>query len=110
MPSLFSTLLSTSNGSIPGRSHLFTKVITGTSRNLHTSKSFSVCSSTPFATSITIKPESAATKVRKVSSEKSLWPGVSNKLYFIPSFSKRMTEEVTEIPRSFSMAIQSEAA
>ena len=57
-----------------------------------------------------MRAQSAATKVRSVSSEKSLWPGVSSRLYLMPPFSKRSTELVTEMPRSCSIAIQSESA
>src|SRR5258708_31891393 len=42
---------SNSSGSRPGRSHLFTKVTTGTCRDRHTSNSFSVCGSRPLAES-----------------------------------------------------------
>jgi undecaprenyl pyrophosphate phosphatase UppP len=45
-----------------------------------------------------------------VSSEKSSWPGVSRRLTTRPSCSNCITELVTEMPRSCSTAIQSEAA
>ena len=57
----------------------------GISLILHTSTNFSVCSSTPFATSITTITLSTAVKVLNVSSAKSLCPGVSRILIFIPS-------------------------
>jgi hypothetical protein len=55
-------------------------VSTGMSRSRHTSNSFSVCGSRPLAASRSITAESTADSTRKVSSEKSAWPGVSNML------------------------------
>ncbi|MNI91087.1 hypothetical protein D3C73_1487020 [compost metagenome] len=45
-----------------------------------------------------------------MSSEKSSCPGVSKRLNILPSCSNVMTEAVTEMPRSFSIFIQSERA
>ena len=59
---------------------------------------------------MTMTAASAAMSVRYVSSEKSWWPGVSRMLTQQPSCSNCSTEEVTEMPRSFSMSIQSETA
>ena len=53
---------------------------------------------------------SAATSVRYVSSEKSSCPGVSSKLMLYPSYWNCMTLDVTEMPRSCSICIQSEVA
>src|SRR5207248_1312602 len=71
---------SRSKGSRPSRSSLLTKVIIGTSRNRHTSKSLRVCSSMPLAASSTITALSTAVSVRYVSSLKSWWPGLSSRL------------------------------
>src|SRR3546814_4797530 len=62
----------------------------------------------PLAASITMTALSTAVSVRYVSSEKSSCPGVSSRLKVIPSFSKVITEDVTEIPRCCSIFIQSE--
>ena len=43
-----------------------------------------------------------------MSSEKSSWPGVSRRLNSNPSCSKVITEAETEMPRSFSIFIQSD--
>ena len=43
-----------------------------------------------------------------MSSEKSSWPGVSSRLKTAPSYSNVITEVTTEMPRSRSIAIQSE--
>jgi hypothetical protein len=43
-----------------------------------------------------------------VSSEKSSWPGVSSRLKTRLSYSKVITEVTTEMPRSRSIAIQSD--
>ena len=43
-----------------------------------------------------------------MSSEKSSWPGVSSRLNTRPSYSKVITEVTTEMPRSRSIAIQSD--
>ena len=75
-----------------------------------TLKSLRVCASTPLLPSMTITAESAAIRVRYVSSEKSWWPGVSRMFTQKPSYTNCMTEEVTEIPRCFSISIQSEVA
>jgi hypothetical protein len=45
-----------------------------------------------------------------VSSLKSWWPGVSSRLNTSPSCSNVITDEVTEMPRCCSIAIQSLAA
>ena len=73
-----------------------------------TSNSFRVRGSTPLAWSMSITAESTAARVRKVSSEKSAWPGVSTRFSAFASCSNCSTEEVTEIPRSCSIFIQSE--
>ena len=86
------------------------KVMIGVSRSRQTSISLIVRSSTPFAQSMTISAESTAVSVRYVSSEKSSWPGVSSRLTMRPSYGNCMTEEVTEMPRCCSSAIQSEVA
>src|SRR6185437_15870803 len=38
------------------------------------------------------------------------WPGVSSRLTILPSYGNCITDEVTEMPRSFSSAIQSDVA
>ena len=68
---------SKSKGSLPSRSILLTKTITGVLRIRQTSINLRVCASTPLAISITIITLSTAVKVRNVSSAKSWWPGVS---------------------------------
>ncbi len=97
-----------SSGSRPGRSYLLTNVISGMLRACATSNRRSVCGSTPFAASSSITAQSAAASTRSVSSEKSLWPGVSSRLKTVEACSKRSTVLVTEIPRRRSMSIQSE--
>ncbi len=65
--SIFSTVSTSSNKSIgvlPSLSNLLIKVKIGVSRNRHTSINLIVRISTPLATSITIKAESTAVKVR----------------------------------------------
>ena len=64
---------------------------------------------------MSITAASTAVSTRYVSSEKSAWPGVSTRLimYGSPSwpsgaYSNCRAEEATEIPRSFSISIQSE--
>ncbi len=74
-----------SSGSMPGRSYLLTNVSSGILRARATSNSRSVCGSTPFAASISITAASTADSTRSVSSEKSLWPGVSSRLKTWPS-------------------------
>ena len=59
---------------------------------------------------MTISAESTAVSVRYVSSEKSSWPGVSSRLTMRPSYGNCITDEVTEMPRCCSSAIQSEVA
>ena len=76
-------------------------------RMRHTFTSFSVCSSTPFATSITTMTLSTAVRVLNVSSAKSLWPGVSKILILMPLYSKANTDVATEIPRWRSISIKS---
>ncbi len=53
-----------SRGSLPGRSYLLRKVITGSPRSRQTSKSFKVWGSMPFAESSTITTESTAERTR----------------------------------------------
>ena len=55
---------SSSSGSRPGRSHLFTNVITGTARLRQTSNSFSVCGSSPLAESSNMTAPSTADSTR----------------------------------------------
>ena len=45
-----------------------------------------------------------------MSSEKSLWPGVSSRLMTWSRYSICITEQATEMPRCFSISIQSEVA
>src|SRR5450631_255699 len=97
-------------GGRPSRSSLLTKVMMGVSRIRHTSMSLMVRSSTPLAQSITINAESTAVSVRYVSSEKSSWPGVSRRLTMQLSNGNCITDEVTEMPRCCSSAIQSDVA
>ena len=82
-PNFCSTSSSKSNASFPSRSSLFIKTIIGILRILHTSTSFSVCSSTPFETSMTTITLSTAVSVLNVSSAKSLCPGVSKIFIFL---------------------------
>ncbi len=84
MPSTFSTSPTSSNGSRPGRSILFTNVKIGILRCLQTRKSFFVCGSTPLAQSSSITAPSTACSVRYVSSLKSAWPGVSSRFICSP--------------------------
>ncbi len=51
---------------------------------------------------------STADSTRKVSSEKSAWPGVSTRLITLSRYSNWMAALVTEIPRACSIAIQSD--
>ena len=97
-----------SKGSRPSRSILLMKVMMGTSRKRQTSNNLRVCSSIPFAASITMTAESTAVRVRYVSSLKSAWPGVSKRLKVQPPNSYVITEEATEMPRSASTFIQSD--
>ena len=46
----------------------------------------------------------------EVSSEKSLWPGVSSRLMTQSRYSICITELATEMPRCFSISIQSDVA
>ena len=71
MPSTFSISSMSSKGSRAARSILLTKVKIGIERMRQTWKSLIVCASTPFAASMSITAQSAATSVRYVSSEKS---------------------------------------
>ena len=105
--SSFSSSSRMSNGSRPSRSILFTKMMTGVLRMRHTSISLLVCCSTPLAASITMITLSTAVSVLNVSSAKSWWPGVSRMLILNPSYSKPMTDVATEMPRCFSISIQS---
>ena len=77
MESSSSNSSSRSKGSLPSRSILLTKMITGVFLIRQTSMSFLVCDSTPFAPSTTMITLSTAVNVRYVSSAKSWWPGVS---------------------------------
>ncbi len=99
-----------SNPSRPSRSSLLIKTMMGVARILQTSTSFSVCVSTPLATSTTTIAESTAVRVLKVSSAKSWCPGVSKILICRPLYSNAITEVATEIPRCFSISIKSEVA
>ena len=110
MPSTFSSSSMRSNGFLVARSILFMNVNIGIPRLRQTWKSLIVCASTPFAPSSTMTAASAAQRVRYVSSEKSWCPGVSRILMWQPSNSNCITEDVTEIPRFFSISIQSEVA
>ena len=110
MPSSFSISSNRSNVSFASRSILLIKVKIGILRITQTLNSFRVCASTPLLASITMTAESAAIRVRYVSSEKSWCPGVSRMLIQKPSYSNCRTEEVTEIPLCFSISIQSETA
>ena len=96
-----------SKASFPSRSNLFINTIIGIFLIRQTSTSFTVCSSTPFATSITTITLSTAVKVLKVSSAKSLCPGVSRILILIPLYSKARTDVATEIPLCLSISIKS---
>ncbi len=96
-----------SKASFPSRSSLLMKTIIGILRMRQTSTSFSVCSSTPFATSITTITESTAVSVLNVSSAKSLCPGVSRMLILMSLYSKPRTEVATEIPLCRSISIKS---
>ena len=64
MPSTDSTSSSNSIGFLPSRSSLLMKLMIGVSRRRHTSMSLIVRSSTPLATSITIRAESTAVSTR----------------------------------------------
>lgn len=86
------------------------KTITGVERMRQTSISLRVCDSTPLAPSMTMMTESTAVSVRKVSSAKSSWPGVSRMLIFAPLYSKPITAVATEIPRWRSISMKSEVA
>ena len=86
--SIFSTdsiSSSSATGSRTSRSILFTNVMIGVLRSRQTLSSLIVCSSTPFAASITITAASTAVSTRYVSSEKSWWPGVSSRLIVWPA-------------------------
>ncbi len=109
-PNFCSTSSIKSNASFPSLSSLFIKTRIGIFRILHTETSFSVCSSTPFATSITTITLSTAVRVLKVSSAKSLCPGVSRILIFLSLYIKAKTEVETEIPLWRSISIKSEVA
>jgi hypothetical protein len=51
---------------------------------------------------------STAESTRKVSSEKSAWPGVSTRLITLSRYSNWIAALVTEMPRACSIAIQSD--
>ena len=110
MPKCDSTSASTSKGGWTSRSSLLMNVMIGVLRARQTSNNRIVCGSTPLAASITMSAASTAVNTRYVSSEKSWWPGVSRRLMTQSWYSICITEEATEIPRCFSISIQSEAA
>ena len=110
IPSSRSSSSNRANGSRPSRSNLLMNTITGVLRIRQTFMSFRVCSSTPFAQSITRMTLSTAVRVLYVSSAKSLWPGVSKILILYPLYSKPITDVATEIPRCFSISIKSDVA
>ena len=110
IPSSLSISSKSSNMSPASLSILLIKVKIGIFRITQTLKSFLVCASTPLDASMTITAESAAISVRYVSSEKSWCPGVSSILIQKFWYSNCNTLEVTEIPLSFSLSIQSETA
>ena len=110
MPSSASSSSRRSKGFLPSRSILLTKIITGVLRIVQTCMSLRVCASTPLAESTTMITLSTAVSVRKVSSAKSWCPGVSRILILKSRYSKPITEVATEIPRCFSISIQSEVA
>ena len=107
IPSSRSISSKISKGSRTSRSILLTKVMMGVSRCRHTSIKRRVCDSTPLAASITINAASTAVRTRYVSSEKSLWPGVSSKLMTWSRYTICITLDATEIPLCFSISIQS---
>jgi hypothetical protein len=82
----------------------------GSRRRRQTANSLRVCSSTPLRLSSSMIALSAAVSARYVSSEKSSWPGVSSRFTRSPACSNWSTLAVIEIPRSFSISIQSEVA
>ena len=110
MPSTCSSSSISEKGSFAARSILFTNVKIGMFRIRQTLNSLIVCASTPFAASSSMTAASAATSTRYVSSEKSWCPGVSRMLIRYPSYTNCIAEEVTEMPRCFSISIQSEVA
>ncbi len=95
------------NGSTPSLSTLLMKVRIGSERMRATSKSFRVCGSIPLAPSRSITTESTASRVLKVSSLKSLCPGVSRMFRVWSSYSKARALLVTLIPLWRSISIQS---
>ena len=98
---------SRSNGSRPSLSILLMNTITGVLRIRHTSMRRRVWASTPLAPSMTMMTLSTAVRVRNVSSAKSWWPGVSRMLILCPWYSNPITDVATDIPRCFSISIQS---
>ena len=110
MPSTDSISSSNSKESLASRSILLINVKIGIWRITQTLNNLIVWASTPLEASMTMTAESAAIKVRYVSSEKSWCPGVSRMLMQKSSYLNCNTEEVTEIPRSFSISIQSDTA
>ena len=110
MRRIFSISSRSSSGSLPSRSSLLMNVMMGVLRARQTSSSRIVCDSTPFTESITMSAASTAVSTRYVSSEKSWWPGVSSRLITWPRCSICITELATEMPRCFSISIQSEVA
>ena len=93
---------------MPARSHLLMTVTMGMPRWAHTSKSFIVWTSRPFAASTSMTALSTAERTRYVSSEKSACPGVSRRLKTTSSYSNWRAADVIEMPRSCSIVIQSE--
>ena len=106
-PNFCSSSSNRSNASLPSRSSLLIKTIMGMFRILQTSTNFTVCGSTPFATSITTMTLSTAVRVRNVSSAKSLCPGVSRIFIFLSLYKKASTEVATDIPRWRSISMKS---
>src|SRR5215203_4000754 len=110
MDNSFSISSNRSNRFFPSRSSLLMNTITGVLRIRHTCINLRVCSSTPLTLSTTRMTLSTAVRVLKVSSAKSLWPGVSKRLIKVPSYSKLITEVATEIPLCLSISIKSDVA
>ena len=110
MPSACSISSMSASGSRTSRSSLLMNVMIGMRRARQTSSRRRVCGSTPLAASITISAASTAVSTRYVSSEKSWWPGVSSRLMTKPRYSICITRAATEMPRSFSICIQSDVA
>ena len=106
----FSIWSNNSSGSSDGLSILLQNVKIGSPFSLHTSNSFRVCGSRPLALSMSITALSAALTVRYVSSEKSACPGVSRRLSVKFLYAKDSAVDEMEMPRCFSISIQSDVA